>query len=394
VALVIALLGVVLSLLTLTVHHRLAAGGGYTSFCNLGGIVDCDAVLTSRYGRLLGVSVAAWGVGAFALGALLALPGAIAGPVAGAGDLALLGLVSGSLGFALVMAVAMASLGRVCLLCLGLDAVVLAWFATVVPLHARFDAASPAGWWRGRAAARAIVAGATVLAVAGGTLAAVRGPGPASTVAEVRAQDPRFYRWYTGLPAVAGVSDLAGPAAHHKGPADATVAIVEFSDFQCPFCAEAFRDLRDIMRARHDVSITFRHYPLDATCNSHLKRSLHPDACLAARAAECAGQQERFWEYHDVLFENHDHLERESLFRYARELHLDLAAFRHCLDAPATLERIREDIEAGGRVGVASTPTLFINGRRIEGALDRTHYDYAVIIEAHDRHAPGSAPTY
>src|SRR5262245_26937965 len=102
VALAFALAGVAASLFTLVVHGRLESGTGYTSFCNLGGVVNCDLVISSRYGRVAGVSVAAWGMAAFAAGALLALPGAIAGISGGLADLALLGLVSASAGAALV----------------------------------------------------------------------------------------------------------------------------------------------------------------------------------------------------------------------------------------------------------------------------------------------------
>src|SRR5436309_2315031 len=270
-ALALALAGIALSALALDVHRRLAAGSGYTSFCNLGGAVNCDVVLGSRYSVVLGVAVPAWGIAGFAAGAALALPGALAASAGGLADLLLLGLASASLGFALVL---------------------------------------------------------------GGTMMAL--------------------------------------------------AIVVFSDFQCPFCVQAFRDLHELVRSRADVSLVFRHFPLDASCNRHVKGSLHPAACLAACAAECAARQERFWEYHDVLFENNEHLERESLLRYARELGLDLTAFASCLDDPATLARVGEDVEAGARVGVNATPTLFFNGRAIAEALpDRIHYDYALIIEQH-----------
>jgi protein-disulfide isomerase len=164
------------------------------------------------------------------------------------------------------------------------------------------------------------------------------------------------------------------------------VSIVEFSDFQCPFCVKAYRDLRRLVRSRTDVNLVFRHYPLDSACNPHLQHSVHPNACLAACAAECASQQGRFWEYHDRLFENNERLEREGLFRYAREAQLDIVAFRSCLDDPATRARVGEDIESGAKLGVTSTPTLFINGRMIEGALERLYYDYALIIEQHSRH--------
>src|SRR5436190_17091670 len=115
-ALVLALAGAALSTVTIVVHERLASGSGYTSFCNLGGIVNCDAVLESRFSTVLGVPVAAWGLTAFLAGAVLALPGAFGGRAAGGvTDLLLLGLTSASLGFALVLAATMAVIGNVCL---------------------------------------------------------------------------------------------------------------------------------------------------------------------------------------------------------------------------------------------------------------------------------------
>jgi protein-disulfide isomerase len=262
----------------------------------------------------------------------------------------------------------------------------------VAPFASRFATGSQAGgWWRRRAAARGIVGAGLVLAVAGGTWATVRMPAPVTSVDDVRARDPKFHRWYTSLPE-RPIANLVAPDCPRQGPAAAAITIVEFSDFQCPFCEQAFRDLRELLRANPDVSLTFRHFPLDATCNSHVVRSLHPDACLAACAAECANRQGRFWEYHDALFENHDSLERESLFRYARETRLDLAAFRTGLDDPTTRARVGADIEAARQVGVESTPTLFINGRTLSGALERPYYDYALVIERHRQaHAAGGA---
>jgi protein-disulfide isomerase/uncharacterized membrane protein len=386
VALALALVGAVISVVATALHQRIVAGTGYVSFCNLGGVVNCDAVLGSRYGVVFGVPVAAWGIVAFAAGAVLALPGALGGSRPGLADLLLLGLVSTSLGFALVLAgVMIGALGHFCLLCLSMDVVIAAWFVTVAPLVARFDPAVHTGWRR-RGAARAILVGGAVLAVAGGTWAAARTPARATTIAEVQARDPQFYSWYTRLP-VRPTGELTTPGCHTKGPPGASVAIVEFSDFQCPFCAQAFRDIRDLMRGRPDIALVFRHFPLDTTCNSRVSHSLHPDACLAACAAECAGQQGHFWDYHDALFENHDHLEREDLFRYARDMRLEIPAFRTCLDDPAIRARVGEDAQAGGRAGVTSTPTLFINGRAVEGAMERAYYDYALVIEQHARHA-------
>jgi protein-disulfide isomerase len=212
----------------------------------------------------------------------------------------------------------------------------------------------------------------------------------ALTVAEVQASDPRFYDLYMKLP-VRPLSEVVGDEEHTKGNPDAPVTIVEFSDFECPACAAAFRDLKDVLRSRNDVRVVFRYFPLDASCNPALEgRSPHPDACLAAFAAECAGEQHRFWEYHDTLFENQRALDRDSLFRYARELALDIPQFRACLDAPETRARVARDVTAGIGFGVASTPTLFINGRTVDGALERPYYDYALAIEKHVREARAS----
>jgi predicted DsbA family dithiol-disulfide isomerase/uncharacterized membrane protein len=385
VALVLALAGAALSALTLVVHARLAAHTGYTSFCNLGGVVNCDMVLASRFGTFLGLPVAGWGFAAFVAGTVLAIPGARGRPL-GLADLLLLGVASGSLGFALVLLVlAVAVLRQLCLLCLALDVVIVAWVVTLAPLVARFDQGRPTHWWRRRGAAQGAIAAGLVLAVAGGTWAA-RGPGPASTLAEVRARDPEFLAWYTGLP-VRARDGLITPGCHSEGPAEATVAIVTFSDFQCPFCAQAHFDLRDLLRARRDVRLVFRHFPLDADCNDQVRRSLHPGACLAACAAECAGQQGRFWEYADTLFTHHGDVDRQSLLGYAHEVGLDVGLFRPCLDDPATRARVGEDARIGARAGVTSTPTLFINGRAVEGALERAHYDYALIVEQHEHAA-------
>src|SRR5205823_3646278 len=139
---------------------------------------------------------------------------------------------------------------------LGTDVVIASWFVTVLPLVSRFDGGRSAGWWRRRAVARGIAAAGLVVAVAGGTWAAVRTPAPVRTVSEVQARDPKFYEWYTQLP-VHPVTELTDADCHRKGGADARVAIVEFSDFECPFCVQAFRDLRDLARTRPEVSLVF-----------------------------------------------------------------------------------------------------------------------------------------
>jgi protein-disulfide isomerase len=160
------------------------------------------------------------------------------------------------------------------------------------------------------------------------------------------------------------------------------VVIVEFSDFQCPHCARAYRDLKRVLpRFRSDVQVVFRHFPLDKSCNPAVTASAHPYACLAAAASECAAAQGRFWEYHDVLFEHQSALGRDHLVRYADDLGLDRARFLACLDSDAPRVAVRSDVAAAEKLGIKSTPTFFLNGRVLRGALESDKFEYAIRLE-------------
>jgi protein-disulfide isomerase/uncharacterized membrane protein len=381
VALVIALVGVAACAYTWYVTSQIAGGTGFEiPGCKGGGPIDCELVLTSRWGKFLGWSVAGIGAVVFAVGALLALPGAVKNGRGGMADLLLLGLVGGSVGFALVLLIiAVGVIGRICLFCLTIDTIVVAWFVAVAPLAQRFAPAARDLVAR-RSTAHATLAAGVLVAVAAGTWGAVAPPAGGGTREEVCRSDPKFCQAWKDLP-VLERSEVLGDARHTKGATKAAVTIVEFSDFQCPACGVAFADLRNLVRDHRDVRIVFRHFPLDARCNPEMPKTLHPEACTAAVAAECAGQQGRFWEYHDLLFENQTSLDRDSFFRFARDLGLDIPRFRSCLDDAATMAVVAADAAAGTQAGVQSTPTLFINGRRVQGALEHHYWDLALVLE-------------
>jgi protein-disulfide isomerase len=146
---------------------------------------------------------------------------------------------------------------------------------------------------------------------------------------------------------------------------------VEFSDFECGHCANFHRSLVSVLRRfGRGIRVVFHHFPLDAACNRKLTARFHPQACLAAVASECAAEQGKFWQYHDILFDNQQRLDRQSLIAYAARLKLDGARFSACLESPATLARVESDITTGVDLGVDSTPTLFINGRLVKGTLE------------------------
>jgi Na+/H+ antiporter NhaA len=162
------------------------------------------------------------------------------------------------------------------------------------------------------------------------------------------------------------IADLAVPVDperdHLLGPADAPVTLVQYGDYECPYCRAAHGIIPGLIE-RLDRQVTFvpRHFPLP---------DVHPNAALAAEAVEAAGAQGRFWEMHDRLYASQDRLQLGDLVRYAGELGLDAHAFEADLSRGRFADRISADVEGGETAGVAGTPTFFINDRRYVGAYD------------------------
>lgn len=144
-----------------------------------------------------------------------------------------------------------------------------------------------------------------------------------------------------------------------RGPAGAPIELVEFSDFQCPFCLRANPTVRQVLDTYGDrIRFVYRHYPLPS----------HPNARPAAEAAECAAEQGKFWPYHDKLFASQSKLADADLKQDAAELGLDTAKFDACVDSHKYRKQIEADVQAGQEAGVDGTPAFFINGRLISGA--------------------------
>ena len=156
-----------------------------------------------------------------------------------------------------------------------------------------------------------------------------------------------------------------------RGPATAPVTIVEFSDFECPFCGRLFPTLKAIEKTYPlQVRIVFRQFPL---------RKIHPQAEKAAEASLCASEQGRFWEMHDSLFGDQEHLSVDALKARAAKLNLDTAAFNPCLDSGKEVAAIEKDIADGTKAGVTGTPTMFINGRMMVGS--RPYADIQAVVD-------------
>ena len=148
---------------------------------------------------------------------------------------------------------------------------------------------------------------------------------------------------------------------HIRGPIEAPVTVVEYGDFECPYCGQAEPVVRELLRDFGDVRYVWRHLPLN---------DVHPQAQLAAEAAEAAAAQDAFWPMHDLLLDHQDALQPADFIRYAEQLGLDIERFSSQLRKHAGTNRIAEDVNSADLSGVSGTPTFFINGRRHYGAYD------------------------
>jgi protein-disulfide isomerase len=162
-----------------------------------------------------------------------------------------------------------------------------------------------------------------------------------------------------------------GERDHVSGPADAPVTLVEYGDFECPYCGQAEPVVRELLRDFGDVRYVWRHLPLN---------DVHPRAQLAAEAAEAAAGQGAFWEMHDLLLGNQGALRLPDLIGYAEQLGLDIERFTNALRAHAGAARVAEDVDSADLSGVSGTPTFFINGRRHYGAYDIATLSAAVRV--------------
>lgn len=149
---------------------------------------------------------------------------------------------------------------------------------------------------------------------------------------------------------------------HVQGPAGAAATLVEYADYQCPYCGEAHPLVKRLQKALgKQLRFVFRNFPLTEA---------HPYALIAAEAAEAAGLQGKFWQMHDLIFEHQPDLEPDILLSWAEEVGLDLADFENAIERGTVRKRIEEDIVSGERSGVDGTPCFFINGTKYDGDMD------------------------
>jgi len=387
-ALVSALVGLAASGAASYVHYHLLRDPTYTSFCDVSATMSCTQVYASRYGTIAGVPVAIFGAIWFAVAALLALAGLTARPAVQESVPGYL-FAGSTLALSMVLYLGYASfvlLKTVCILCLITYAAVIGLFLvsgaassvpmTTLPRRAFQDLKVLASSPLAIALTVLFLGGAaTTLAFfpresGGAGVAATAAPTPAAVTQDQRSD---FERYYTSQPRL----NLVVPAEGAK------VLVVKFNDYQCPPCRQSYMDYKNVWTKYEtsnpgQVKLVLKDFPLDAECNDNVQQTLHAAACEAAVASRLAKEHNRQHELEEWVFQNQPTLTPESVKQAAREIG-QVTNF----DAryPAVLEQVKADIAYGKTLGVRSTPTFFINGVKIEGALPAVYFDQAIAYE-------------
>lgn len=373
----LGILGIIASGYLTFLHIALMRGelvGGIG--CGGEGLLNCHAVTASRWGQLLGMPLSLWGIigyaGIIGLAALAkqatdqlaqkywTLLTALAGIVILA-DLFLLG----------VMIFEIKHLCGFCLATYALNGVILFLACSVAgnPLKALVQSAGALG---------ALVAGPStslfwcfiLLAAAGSvsihlsTVYVQRG-----SLSSMLPQIKQYLSQQSRVEVPRGDSPT-------KGEGSGAIEIIEFSDMLCPVCQKAAKMVNIVLaNYRKDAVMVFKHFPLDAECNTSLRRTVHPGACRLAAASVCADRQGKFWEFHDRIFTGDGVYEVNNLDQDVADLGLDLDAYSECMTSGEGMQKVRQDVAEGIRVGVQSTPTFVMNGYVIRGSLSPNAFD-------------------
>lgn len=357
--LVVSLVAAVVSIHLLDVHVDVAIGSSVGGLCGVSEAINCDAAATSHFATLLGIPIALLGLAFYLGAAVLALvnPGGKA-PRRLARPAALLQtLYLGAIVYSLFLfIVSLAVLGSFCPFCgvlyvLNIAGFAAAWAWLGVGPRRLLPEQVKALLQVGRSPALITAAIVFVVTVGAGLL--VLDGLRTGRVAEVERA-----RALVEPPPAVDVDTLVPDHAATKGPDDAPVTLVEFSNFGCPFCARLAEALDAVMETHGDrLRVVYLHYPI------------RPDQYEPAIAAVCAQEQGRFWPLHDAMFENMPVSGRAEILRLAGSVGVDVAALEACMDDPRARAAVEADRQRGQELGVQGTPTFYINGRQHVGAL-------------------------
>lgn len=347
-------------------HYVLMNGESFGSFCSVSESIDCDAVNSSRFSEVLGIPLATLGLTYYLLAAALCLIGIKSAYSRRESILVLSGLSAGSMlataGTIFLMA---AVLKKWCLMCLTMSAFDIATFVvamlTLRELLGDSSLSKELALASRKKALTYLASGLALLVVVHGASAQLREQRPFDKedfLAKFRAEPVKTIE----------VGD--SPREGFKGD-NPPIQLIEFADFQCPGCAIAARQMHRLVRVYDDkIQLVFKHYPFDPTCNPSVQRSMHEHACLAAKAAVCAHKNGKFTDMYEMMFSRQYLISRDNIMAWAGHFGMNKDEFEKCLTSDEALARVRQDIEAADKAGLDSTPTFYVNGKRVRGAID------------------------
>ncbi len=366
IGMILAAIGLGLSLYSTFHHLQLKATGATDAVCNINAALSCDDVARSSFSEIFGIPLGVYGIGYFL--AMITLLGTAMFKDEYRRDTMHAYVVLSGIGIVssiILGGISLINLKVGCVTCMGIYAVTL-----LQGLNLGMNRpAVPRGW-----SLKSVANGGSyaLLALAV-TISIFQLMKPAST--SVKLDNPQNAPQADSHSTRSGPqqdikidrSDFSGMGQdYRRGAEDAKVVIVEFADFECPACKTAALGLKKVKEEYPDkIQVVFKNYPLDPNCNPSMPRPLHDFACDAARLARCAGRVGKFWEMHDKIYENQTKLSRQNLTSWAKELGLSDADIQSCRESKDILAKIQDDISLGSKLGVEATPTVFVNGRKI-----------------------------
>jgi len=371
-----AVWGALFSILSVTQYFRIAREGLVeTSFCAISDTINCDIVHASSYADFLGVPIAWWGLCYYAVLGFIALRQALSRREERASVAVAWFMSLGGILYSVYLAcISVFVLEVLCLECTAmyLANIVLFVFLFVslgVPIggavrFVRDYALSVFGRpsnldFKPRVVKHAIAIGIVFLlcwlVMLAFSAKETSGEAAASVDEKLRA----FY--------MQSLHDIElNPEWAVWGNPDAKVTIVEFSEYQCPFCRIAAFTVKPFLREfKDDIRYYFVNFPLDSTCNEQMPRPMHQQACFAAIAGICAQKFGRFWKFHDELFREQSRLSRERILDIAESMGMLRGEMQACIDSPETAARLKDELGAGHRIYVSGTPSIYLDGRKL-----------------------------
>ena len=362
----LSVLGLLASLELTQIHYLTHTDPGFHAACAVSEEVNCETVALSPFAVFSGIPVSIWGALGYTTIGLLALWGLLPWRLCSRWPVGLLAPITG---LALVPTAVLATLSfsfidSLCLYCMACYALNLALFATAV-----FDLR------RAREQLADSFARDFSALLNRHRLLLVLSAGGALALLIIQVAVPSYWKaaGWSDLPALPRGTDADGH--HWIGAKRPTTTVVEFSDYECPHCRRAHKNARQLAAEfPRDVRVIHRHLPLDRACHPGLSRDFHRHACRLAFAAECAAEQERFWEMNDALFAVQDDMPAEDVdvVRLAVQLGLDRSRFKKCLETGLGRERVERDLADAMAQHLNATPTFIIGERHWTGQLPRS----------------------